>query len=179
MIPAGMTDGNIEFFAHNGKLYSLSGGVKYEWPDLPDEHISLLQSEMYRDKRAYKTLESFSEMDKIKVFGICRFGSCNSVPDFTGSCCTDGNEYYDCGLRTRCAFEGIRCSEVVTGNGVITARQLQIMRMVSTGMLDKEIAAGLDISENTVHNHIQNIFQKIGGNSRVDIATFVLRRNLI
>lgn len=178
MIPAGLTDQNTEFFASGGKLYSLSDGLRFQYPAMPARHINFLKAEMEKDPKALNTLQDFNEADKIMVFGICRFGGCNATPDLTDGECTDPQEYYNCGIRGKCRYEGIRCKEIVTGEGIISPRQLEIMIMVSNGLLNKEIADRLDISENTVHNHIANIITKIGGRNRVDIAAFIKERGI-
>ena len=178
MIPAGLTDQNVEFFASEGKLYSLSNGFRFQYPSMPAKHINFLKSELDKDQKALSTLEGLNDYDKIITYGICRFGGCNSTPDITETECTDPHEYFNCGFRGNCKYEGIRCKEVVTEHGIISPRQLEIMSMVTNGLLNKEIANKLDISENTVQNHIANIIPKIGGRNRVDIASFMKEREI-
>lgn len=178
MIPSGLTDNNLEFFSLNGELYSLSNGIRYQFPKCPSDHARFLQIQLDADTIARETLTNIPDDQKLKVYGICRFGACNSTPDGVDNNCIDKTEYFDCGIRGRCEYEGKRCKELVTDAGVISSRQLQIMILVSRGMLSKEIANQLNISENTVANHLANIHQKIGGRTRVDIATFVKERDI-
>jgi DNA-binding CsgD family transcriptional regulator len=51
----------------------------------------------------------------------------------------------------------------------LTARESEIVERVAEGLSNKEIAARLDIAENTVRNHLYAIFQKTGAKSRVDL----------
>jgi len=178
MIPAGLTDSNLEFFAHGRELFSLQSGNRYQFPDMPAEHLIFLQQTLDEDTVAQETLATVPEDEKLRIYGICRFGGCNSIPDSTDGECTDQSEYFDCGIRGRCEYEGKRCKEVVTYQGVITLRQLQIMILVSRGLLNKEIADQLNISEHTVANHMANIFVKIGGRNRVDISNFIKEKGI-
>ena len=51
----------------------------------------------------------------------------------------------------------------------ITDRELAVVQQVCNGLTNKEIAAKLNISVNTVNNHLANIFEKTGVRSRVDL----------
>ena len=51
--------------------------------------------------------------------------------------------------------------------------------MIVGGMSNKEIAFALDVSENTVKTHIQNIFGKIGVSDRTSAATTAIKRGLV
>ena len=48
----------------------------------------------------------------------------------------------------------------------LTARQLEILRLISGGAANKEIARALDISENTVKTHLKQIFELLRVNKR-------------
>lgn len=52
-------------------------------------------------------------------------------------------------------------------------------RMIVGGMSNKEIAFALDVTENTVKSHVQNIFGKIGVSDRTSAATTAIRRGLV
>ncbi|MCL6443968.1 MAG: response regulator transcription factor [Alicyclobacillus sp.] len=57
----------------------------------------------------------------------------------------------------------------------LTERELEVLRKLSTGATNKEIAHALYISENTVRNHVRNILEKLHLNNRVQAAAYVLR----
>ena len=61
----------------------------------------------------------------------------------------------------------------------LTRRELEVLKNLSIGMYNKEIAEKLDISERTVKNHISNIFKKLEVNDRTQAAVFAIRNNLI
>jgi DNA-binding NarL/FixJ family response regulator len=65
------------------------------------------------------------------------------------------------------------------GQEELTPTESNILRMIVGGMSNKEIAFALDISENTVKTHNQNIFSKIGVNDRTSAAAAAIKRGLV
>ncbi|MBI2863422.1 MAG: response regulator transcription factor [Chloroflexi bacterium] len=61
----------------------------------------------------------------------------------------------------------------------LTPREMEVLRLVTTGMSNKEIAASLVITENTVKNHMRNILEKLHLQNRVQIAAHALKEGLI
>ena len=61
----------------------------------------------------------------------------------------------------------------------LTARELEVLKKVTVGMLNKEIATNLNISERTVKNHIFSIFKKIEVTDRTQAAIFSIRNKLV
>ena len=61
----------------------------------------------------------------------------------------------------------------------LTKRELEILKLVSKGMLNKEIASQLNISERTVKNHISNIFKKIDVSDRTQAAVFAIKNGAV
>lgn len=59
----------------------------------------------------------------------------------------------------------------------LTPRERQIASLVAQGNRYKEIAKRLQISDQTVRNHMRNIFDKLRLNDRVQLALFALQRN--
>jgi DNA-binding CsgD family transcriptional regulator len=60
----------------------------------------------------------------------------------------------------------------------ITARELEVLRLIAEGDANQEIAAELYISERTVHKHVGSILAKTGSANRVEAATYAVRRHL-
>ncbi len=58
-------------------------------------------------------------------------------------------------------------------------REMEVLRLVTLGRRNKEIAAELDISENTVKYHLRNILEKLHAESRTEAATMALRGGLV
>lgn len=61
----------------------------------------------------------------------------------------------------------------------LTERELEILGLMARGAANKEIAASLYISENTVKTHISNLFQKLDVRDRTEAVTRALSRGLI
>ena len=61
----------------------------------------------------------------------------------------------------------------------LTARELEVLRLVTAGRRNKEIAAELGITENTVKYHLRNILEKLHAQSRTEVATRALRDGLV
>jgi DNA-binding NarL/FixJ family response regulator len=64
-------------------------------------------------------------------------------------------------------------------NPELTGRELEVLSMVAEGMTSKEIAEDLYISENTVRNHVRNILDKLGLNSRFEAVNWAYREGLL
>jgi DNA-binding CsgD family transcriptional regulator len=61
----------------------------------------------------------------------------------------------------------------------LTARELQVLRLVAVGNSNKQISAALVISEHTVARHLQNIFAKLGVSSRTAASAFAFAHDLV
>jgi DNA-binding NarL/FixJ family response regulator len=61
----------------------------------------------------------------------------------------------------------------------ITDRELQVLRLVATGMNNRDIAAELFISENTDKNHVRNILEKLQLHSRMEAVMYAVREKLL
>ena len=60
----------------------------------------------------------------------------------------------------------------------LTAREVEVLRLVAAGSSNQEIADTLVISERTVNSHLVHIFNKLGVNSRAAAAAFAIRQKL-
>jgi NarL family two-component system response regulator YdfI len=61
----------------------------------------------------------------------------------------------------------------------ITSRETEVLRMLAEGLVNKDIAARLGISEHTVKFHISSILDKLGASTRTEAVTLGIRRGLI
>lgn len=61
----------------------------------------------------------------------------------------------------------------------LTKREIQVLKLVTNGMLNKEIAIRLRISEKTVKNHVSNIFKKIEVSDRTQAAIYAIKTGLV
>ena len=65
------------------------------------------------------------------------------------------------------------------GDDDLTARELEVLRLIRDGYRNKQIADQLTISENTVNFHIKNLLDKLRANDRTHAVTIALRRGLL
>jgi DNA-binding NarL/FixJ family response regulator len=60
----------------------------------------------------------------------------------------------------------------------LTAREQEIVSLVAQGFRNKEIADKLSISEQTVKNHLHNIFDKLGVSDRLELALYAIHHKI-
>lgn len=61
---------------------------------------------------------------------------------------------------------------------VLSTREREIVMLVAQGFKNKEMAERMFISEQTVKNHLHNIFDKLGVSDRLELALFAIHHNL-
>jgi DNA-binding NarL/FixJ family response regulator len=61
----------------------------------------------------------------------------------------------------------------------LTARELEVLRLVARGLNNRDIARELVISENTVKNHVRNILEKLQLHSRMEAVVYAVREKLL
>jgi LuxR family transcriptional regulator, maltose regulon positive regulatory protein len=88
--------------------------------------------------------------------------------------------------------EAVRARELLEGLGVpakarppvprhelLTPRQLEVLRLVSEGLTDGEIAVRLVLSKHTIHRHMQNAYARLGCSSRASAVAEANRLELL
>jgi two-component system response regulator DegU len=61
----------------------------------------------------------------------------------------------------------------------LTPREMQILKYIGQGYLNKQIAVELGISEQTIKNHVTSILRKLNANARTEAVVLALRQGLI
>ena len=61
----------------------------------------------------------------------------------------------------------------------ITSREIEIVNYMAQGYANKQIAAKLKISEQTIKNHVTSILSKLGANARTEAVVKAIKRGLI
>jgi len=61
----------------------------------------------------------------------------------------------------------------------LTARELDVLRLIARGMRNKEIAARLGIGEETAQGHVKNILAKLGLHDRTEAVAVAVRRGIV
>jgi DNA-binding NarL/FixJ family response regulator len=65
-----------------------------------------------------------------------------------------------------------------TPNAMLSARELEVIRLLAHGLDNSQIALELGISDRTAKNHLSNILAKLGVTNRVQAATYAVRHGL-
>jgi DNA-binding NarL/FixJ family response regulator len=72
--------------------------------------------------------------------------------------------------------ELLNSTEVV---GPLSAREIEVLKLVVAGKTNHAIASELFVSERTVHRHVSNIFDKLGVHSRTAAASYAIQHHLV
>lgn len=83
----------------------------------------------------------------------------------------DGDRYLPPAIAARLAERMIRPG--------LTPRELDVLRLVSRGRSNKEMAAAMFVSEETVKSHMKTLFQKLGVHDRAEAVAVSLQRGLL
>ena len=64
-------------------------------------------------------------------------------------------------------------------HAALTAREIEVLQLVAKGMRNKEIAADLKISDETVQGHVKNILAKLSVHDRTEAVAVAVRRGIV
>ncbi len=76
-------------------------------------------------------------------------------------------------------FEALLPSYTASEPSVLTAREIEVLRMMAEGEANKQIAWKLNISEHTVKFHVASILGKLNAGTRTEAVTTGIRKGLI
>jgi DNA-binding CsgD family transcriptional regulator len=74
---------------------------------------------------------------------------------------------------------GARLRDSSNGHSLLTERQQEILRLVAGGKCGVEVAKQLNISPETVRNHMRNILSRLGVHSRAEAVSVAYQQHLI
>jgi DNA-binding NarL/FixJ family response regulator len=74
---------------------------------------------------------------------------------------------------------GERARPVAEAPAGLTAREVEVLRMLARGMTNKQTGQQLGISPKTVGRHVESIYSKIGASTRAAAALFAVEHNLL
>jgi HD-GYP domain-containing protein (c-di-GMP phosphodiesterase class II) len=77
------------------------------------------------------------------------------------------------------AAAGHRVTSRREGPAGLTAREVDVLRLLARGLSSREIATRLVISPKTARNHIEHIYAKIGASSRATASLFAMQNGLL
>jgi DNA-binding NarL/FixJ family response regulator len=74
---------------------------------------------------------------------------------------------------------GSRDEEEDEGTPRLSPREIEVLKLVAQGRTNREVAAALHLSENTVKNHVANILDKLHLRSRLEAVMYAMRTKLL
>ena len=90
-----------------------------------------------------------------------------------------GGTYLYAPLVSDITREGMRQSDVPDVLDALTERELEILRLMASGIGNREIAAALALREGTVKNHVSSIFSKLGVADRTKAVLRAIASGLV
>jgi DNA-binding CsgD family transcriptional regulator len=179
-LPAGLVDSGVEFFAFRNEVMCLHNGRTFYFEEIPSFILEIVEQDMMAHPEALRSLADWNihrHEDMLRQYIYCRFGGFDNDPDIDSTGKIDHTEYFDCGQRGVCRFEGKLCCTIKAENGNLTKQELEVLKRVQ--LPDKQIADELNISVETVSSHWQNIRNKTGRRSKIELAVFASTKRLI
>jgi DNA-binding NarL/FixJ family response regulator len=90
------------------------------------------------------------------------------------------------GERVMASVVANRVLEMLTGTATpkefydgLTVREIEILKLLASGMANKQIAYRLKISEKTVRNHVSNMYEKLGIYDRSQAVLYAVKKGLV
>lgn len=189
-LPAGLIDKGAEFYFNpdTKDIECLHAGKRLTYDQVPEHLLEIVSEDMAKHPEAIIGIQGMNIYDsdeQLKQYIFCRFGGFDNDADINEEGIIEYTEYFDCGKRGICKFEGKVCATIKVGvdsdgnNVTLTKRELEVLKLVAQGKLDKEIAEILCMSEETVRSHNKSIRSKGGFSRKHDMTAFAVSKNLI
>lgn len=180
-IPAGLMDDACEIFNAKSGLMAIHKGSVIHFFMLPENILSIIEDDIFSNGAFQHTIDMCGSKDRMEIlssYSRCCFGGFNSIADITedGVC---NHEYWNCGKRGSCKFEGKVCQHVKVANGSLTKREVLALQLIASGKPDKQISDEMGISENTFPSYKNTIQQKTGLHTKTEMALLAKELNLI
>lgn len=169
----------VEFFFHKNEVYCLHNGVRYNYEKIPAWIIEIIEKDMVSNPEAIKALATWENLtieNYIRQYITCRFGGNDDLVDIEEDGTINYTEFFECGLRGQCNYEGKLCTSIRVANGHISKTEISVLKLIN--LPDKLIADKLNISQETVVTHQQNIRNKTGCRSKVELAIFAQKKGI-
>lgn len=144
--------------------------------------------ELRADQSPTRTVILTADLDEDDVLEAMRLGVCGVVlkdmaPSLLVQCIRQvhaGGQWFQPDLMAKAVDKLLRRQAAAKkAADLLTARELEIVRLVAQGRRNKEIAHKLAITEGTVKMHLHNIYAKVGVDSRVGLTLYAQTNGLI
>ncbi|WP_189583630.1 LuxR C-terminal-related transcriptional regulator [Mongoliitalea lutea] len=180
-LPAGITDNHVEFFAQDSQVFAFINGELLHIQQWPREIKDVILADIEKHPKALACLveaDIVEEDEMISQYIRCRYSALDNDPDMINGK-LQASEYVDCQLRGTCPYEGRLCDLLKAPYGTLTKREIEVLRLIPEGLLDKEIGDQLGISILTVGVYMKNLREKTGCKNKAELVRFAYLKNLI
>lgn len=175
---AGLVEAGQELFTYMGNDYVAAAGMVTCMHDFPVNFKIAAWSFIKSENKISATLVMLgftSKKSQIKKFYDCNFSEADGTPDVLPDGTLGQREFVNCPNRGNCSGEGILC---IIPYGM-SKREIQVVRLIGNGLLDKEICDQLGIANDTLRNHKDSICRKAGIERKSSIAVLASKLNLV
>lgn len=141
-----------------------------------------------REKLPTKVVLIAAELDEDEIVEALRLGARGVVlkelaPQLLVECIRKvhaGEQWLDKQL-SNWALEALLRRETAgrAGSGILSPREIEIVRMVAGGLRNKELAQRLGVSEGTIKIHLHNIYKKLKVHSRLELVLHAQANKLV
>tara|TARA_R110002020_G_C16314529_1_gene774169 strand:- start:5557 stop:6150 length:594 start_codon:yes stop_codon:yes gene_type:complete len=180
-LPAGISDKNIEFFTSDERVLAFIAGEIVPSPQWPDFLKEIILADMEKNPKAVEAMVQANivmTQEQIEQYIRCRYSALDDDADFIGGQLQEP-EYTDCKLRGNCPYEGRLCELLKAPFGTLTQREIEVLRLIPEGLLDKEIADQMGISTLTVGVYQKSLREKTGAKNKAELVRFAFQKNLL
>ncbi len=183
VLPPGLMDDAAEFFIHDNEIWCLYRGNRISFENFPEHILDVLDSDMVSNPKAMKALYDWDITDpdaRMRQYVACRFGGFDNTPDICRDGVVQAAEYVDCGRRGgMCDYEGKLCSSIVLEYGILTKKEIEVLRQIGLGLFDKEICDVLNIAQDTLRTHKDHLYQKSGVQRKAGLSILAYKYKLV
>ena len=147
------------------------------------ELLRAIRDERFRC-RAVVLTATLRDADVIEVLRLGALGVVlkETAPDAVVDCIEHvarGEQWIDRAAMSKVIDHVLEQTPGPPATAALTPRELEIVRMVSRGLRNREIAQQLAISEGTVKIHLHNIYEKLGIGGRVELLLYAQDRRWV
>lgn len=168
-LPAVLFSTAVEFFIHEDNLKCYCNGERYDYNEFPNWIIKIMKADMAKNPEATALFASNGIADpteQLRQYIAERYGRYDMFPDIDEMGNVSESEY-------------INNSSLRVKNGSLTKKEIEVLKLIAKGKLDKEIANDLGVTEETIRTHSQNIRFKTGLKRKAELAVYAFKLNLI
>lgn len=179
MMIAGLIDKHTEFFTQAGKLYLAQNGVVSNEQEITNRFSQLLWLAIQANPQVQKGLNILgisNKKEQIFKYFQCNYADADGNADLTACGTLGEREFVRCQKRCgNCMAEGLLC-KIPYG---ISTRELQVLKLIGKGLLDKEICDQLNIAQDTLRNHKDSISRKAGCSRKAQLSILANKLKLV